>query len=116
MENRDIAGTIGIIVIVVLLFGFMGGGMMGFGGMGPWMMGGYFGQGYGLGGSILSLLFWVLILGGGALLVVWFGRQSSPSSSSRTGSEETALEILKRRFALGEITREQFEQMRRDLE
>lgn len=116
MENRDVAGTIGIIVVIVLLFGFMGGGMMGFGGMGSGMMGGYFGQGYGLGGGILSLLFWVLIIGGGVLLFLWFGGRSSPSPSSGTGGEGTALEILKRRFAAGEITKDQFEQMRRDLE
>ncbi len=38
-----------------------------------------------------------------------------PPQSSGGGGSETPLEILKRRFAMGEITKEEFEQMKSDL-
>ncbi len=38
-----------------------------------------------------------------------------PSDHGASGGE-SALDILKRRYASGEITREQYEQMRRDIE
>ena len=116
MQNRDVAIIVGVIIVVVLLFGLLGGGMMGFGGMWPGMMGGFNGPGYGLGGGVLMMLFWVLIIGGIVLLVAWLGRQTGSVPPTGTGQESTALEILKRRYARGEITREQFEQMRHDLE
>ena len=116
MQSRDVAITIGVILAVVLLFSLVGGGMMGFGGMWPGMMGGYYGPGYGLWGGVLMMLFWVLIIGGIVLLVAWLARQGGPTPLAGPGQESTALEILKRRYARGDITKEQFEQMRHDLE
>ncbi len=114
MQGRDLTIIVVAIAVVVLLFGLLGGGMMGFGGMWPGMMGGYYGPGFGMGG-VLMMLFWVLIVVGVVLLVAWLARQAGVSSAG-PGQESTALEILKRRYARGEITKEQFEQMRRDLE
>lgn len=42
----------------------------------------------------------------------WTGTSDAPRG---TGSPEAPLDILKRRYAAGEITHEQFEQTRRDL-
>ncbi|MGA7180131.1 MAG: SHOCT domain-containing protein [Thiobacillaceae bacterium] len=79
-------------------------------------MGGYgmFG-GYGAGFGWLFMLLWgVLIVGGVVMLVKWLGGSSSnPSSSIR---DRTALDILKERYARGELKREEFEQMKRDIE
>jgi putative membrane protein len=56
--------------------------------------------------------FWVLVIAGVVLLVKWIG-----SASDRSGRlRETALEVLKKRYAKGEIGREEFEQKKRDLE
>jgi putative membrane protein len=56
-------------------------------------------------------LFWALVLAGLVLLIRWLWVQARPTSRA----DESALEILKRRYARGEITREEFESIRRDL-
>jgi len=74
-------------------------------------------MGFGLIGVVLMILFW----GGLILGAVWLVRvvfQSDNQSGSRTQStqEQSARDILDRRYARGEITREQYEAMRKDLE
>ena len=86
--------------------GMSGGGMMG----GPGMMGG--GGMMMAAGWITMLLFWALVIVGIVALVRWIGAQGAPSPR---GSAGTALEILKRRYASGEITKEQYESMKRDI-
>lgn len=117
MQN---VGTIVIVVlIIVLLLVLLGGaGMMGFGMMGPGMMGGYGGYGGMMGGWgynpigwILALVFWVLIIGGVVWLVVWLAR-----SAGGTPRSDSAIEILRARYARGEITKEQFDEMKKNLE
>ena len=83
-------------------YGYGYGGMMG-----PWMMGGF-----GIGGMLLGVLFFALVIGGGVWLIQALPRGSGGASSPPS---ETPLEILKRRFASGEITKEQYEAMKRDL-
>ncbi len=84
-------------------FGRLGG--FGWGTMGSGMMGG----GYG----IVMLIFWVLILVGLVLLVKWILGLEGAAPGGRTG--EDAEEILRRRFARGEIDRAQFDDMMRAL-
>ena len=115
MQQRDIAIIIGVVVLVVLLAGILGGGMM----MGPWMMGpgmmGWGGFGFSPLWGIVMLIFWLLVIGGIVLLAVWLFRQFVPTEVAER-REGRALEILRERYARGEITREEYEQMRRDLE
>ena len=60
-------------------------------------------------GSVWMVFFWVA--------VAWFFlRFFSRGENETKGSSESALEIAKRRYAAGEITREQFEELRRDLQ
>jgi len=79
------------------------------------MMG--FGMGFGLLGLLIMLLFW----GGLIFLAVWLVRtifsNNSTHNSSTTQKREgsNALEILAQRYARGEITREQYEIMKRDI-
>ncbi len=107
------AKTILIVVAVVLgvllvVPSFAGVGMMG--AMGPGMMGGW-GRGWGGGlGGLGSLLFLALI-GGGVYLIVRALGGGSPSAPG----EETALDILKRRYARGEISKEEFEEKKQEL-
>lgn len=77
------------------------------------MMGG-FGFGGMLFGGLLMLAFWVLIIGGGVWLVVALARNNQGATTT-TGSAQTPLAILQARYAKGEIAKEQYDQMRRDL-
>jgi putative membrane protein len=69
----------------------------------------------GAGFGILMLLFWVVVVVALVLLIAALfsgsgNREASPSSS------ESALEILQKRYARGEIDKAQYDLMRRDLE
>lgn len=58
------------------------------------------------------MMFLILLLG---LAVVYFLLKKQGESRLVEASRETPLEILKRRYAKGEISREQFEEMKKDL-
>ena len=71
--------------------------------------------GMGLGGGLMMVLFWgALILGAVWLVRTLFpNRQQPPASAIRP--EASAEDILKQRYARGEISKEQYDQMHRDL-
>jgi len=74
------------------------------------MMGGDWGWGHMLFGSIAMVLFWgglILVI---VLLVRWLGDGRSPFGGPR---RKSAIDILEERFARGEIDREEFEERRR---
>ena len=74
------------------------------------MMDGY-GYGYGMmGGSywIIGLIFWILVLIGLVLLIKYLWEGGTKRGNS-------ALEILKKRYASGEISKEEFEEKKKDL-
>lgn len=110
------AVVIGIVLLIILGFGasllvpYTGGGY-GRGMMGPWMMGGF---GFPFFGGIMMLFFWVLLILGGVWLFQGFARGGGPAMWNAT-SRETPLDILKARYAKGEITKEQFDEMKRTL-
>jgi len=82
----------------------------GFAGRGcPWAWGR--GMMWGFPGGMF-MMFLILLLG---LAVVYFLLKKQGESRAVEVSRETPLDILKRRYAKGEITREQFEEMKKDL-
>lgn len=109
--NRGWLVVLAVVLLIMVLGPALGWGMMGWGMMGPGMMGGW-GVAVNPWWGILMMGFWVLILAGVGLIVGWLLRQA-PSGES---ASRRPLDILKERYARGEITREQYEQMRRDLE
>ena len=80
--------------------------------MGPGMMG----WGYGMGwvGMILMAAFWIAVIVGIIFLIRWVVI-STGTGGRGARSEESALEILKRRYARGEINKEEFEEKKKDL-
>lgn len=71
---------------------------------GDWSMG----WGMGL-GWLLMLLFWLLVIGGVVWLIVYLTRGQTRAAGP------SALEILKHRYARGEINKEEYEQRKKDL-
>ena len=66
---------------------------------------------YGWGGMGLGmLLFWGLLIAGIVVLM------RCSRGSGDCGREKSALDLLKERYARGEIEKEEFEQKKRDLE
>ena len=80
------------------------------------------GYGYGWQGMLwmgLGSLFWLVLLGLAIwLLVRWLSRTSHPATPSYPGNSPTpsAMEILRQRYARGEIDTETFQAMRARLE
>lgn len=70
------------------------------------MMGGF--------GGIGMILFWGLVIAGVIVLVRWLGA-FGPGGAPRS-AERTPLDILRERYAKGEIDQREFEQKRRDLD
>jgi putative membrane protein len=67
--------------------------------------------GFGIGGMFMRLLFLVAIG-----LLVYFIFQNQKKKSQTPPENEGPLDILKKRYARGEITKDEFESMRKDLE
>jgi putative membrane protein len=94
-----------------MIGGMMGGfgpGLCGFGAFGPF-------------GLILNLVITVGLIAGLVLLVTWLWRRLNPGgqtlapAQSQVGTATSPREILQFRYARGEITREQYQQMLTDL-
>ncbi len=69
--------------------------------MGPWMW-------------LISLAVFIGFIVVAVWIVRWIG-QGPPPRSTDTSQRDRALEILRERYARGEISREEFERMQRDL-
>jgi len=70
---------------------------------------GYYGNMFGLGGGIFMLIFWVAII----LLIVWIVKEMADKSGKE--SSDSALEILRQRYAKGEISKDEFETKKSEL-
>jgi putative membrane protein len=117
--NRNAWIGLGLVLLLALAaFSAFGGGMMGhapfegyggrpFVGAGPWFWG------FGLIGLVIRLAIWGGLIFLGMSL---FRRRAWRSGGYMSRSEASPLEILQRRYAAGEISREQFEEMRRVLD
>lgn len=74
------------------------------------MMGNYGNMfGWGFGGGIMMIIFWVAII----LLVVWTVKELAGKSGKE--SSDSALEILRQRYAKGEMSKEEFETKKSEL-
>jgi putative membrane protein len=106
-----VLGSAVLVLVVLPVFassGFLGGGSM----MGP---GGMMGQGWGFFG-IIWMLVPLLLLGGLVAVIVWAVTQLASGGHDATSAgvhDQSAEEILRQRFARGEIDTEEYEERRR---
>ena len=75
---------------------------------GPWLWG------WGILWMFMIMALWFLVLLGLALVVRWLWR-AGPRIGTVQPPEESAMEILKKRYARGQIDKEEFEAKKRDL-
>ncbi|PIP29715.1 electron transporter RnfE [Candidatus Jorgensenbacteria bacterium CG10_big_fil_rev_8_21_14_0_10_54_38] len=68
-----------------------------------------YGGGWGWGGTLMMFLWWMFVIIALVTLVQWFTRRSSCYGGDK------ALEILKERYARGEIDKKEFEEKKEDL-
>ena len=81
------------------------------------MMGGGMMGGFGLFGGLIGLIFNLLIIVGIVVLIVWAVKRFSGGAlnSNQIFGSQSPREILQARYARGELTREQYQQMLQDL-
>ena len=77
---------------------------MGPGMMGSWGMGGF--------GMIFMMVFWVLAIVGLIFIVKWLIQAATGQKGNVDNNSSRAIEILKERFARGEIDKAEFEAKR----
>jgi len=78
------------------------------GGFWPGMMG-YGGFGWGIFGIIFMFLFWALLITALVYLIKYI------SSDKQKSQEDEAMKILNERYARGEVSKEEFEKMKKDI-
>lgn len=94
-QNKSVWVWVLVAVALLFLFGSFG-------------MGGYGMMGYGMGfGFIFMLIFWGLI--------IWIVVALINARQFNKNDNLDSLTILKRRYAKGEITKKQFEEMKKEL-
>ncbi len=99
---------IAVLVVVPIVLGAISGWRYGYGMMGPWMMGGFGWEGF---MPIIMIVFWGLVIWGIVALVRGLSRGDADSATQA----DSALEILKKRYARGEITKQEYEERKKDL-
>lgn len=72
---------------------------------------GWFGSGGGIAMGLM-MLFWLLLMVGFIVMIIAVVRQVIQPHGTAT---ESAVDILKKRYARGEISKEEFDRMRQDL-
>jgi putative membrane protein len=72
-------------------------------------------MGYGMGGgwSIIMMAFWIAVIVGIIFLIRWV--VLSTDRKHATKAEDSSLQILKNRYAKGEINKEEYEKIKSDI-
>jgi putative membrane protein len=105
---------LGIVIVILIVLPFALRPMMGWQGdrlwgtMGPGMMGSY---GFGFLMPVVMIVFWGLIIWGIVAMVRYFATHNRGVPDQN----DSALEILKRRYAKGEISKQEYEEKKKDL-
>jgi len=83
---------------------------------GPWGMHMMWGS-WGIGMMLMMFLFWAAVIVAIVFFVRWLLTTGNPGrQTAEERPTESALDILKKRYARGEISKQEFEEMRRDIQ
>ncbi len=102
---------VAVLIVVPLIIGLVGGRGgygYGYGMMGPWMMGGFAGMWF---MPIIMIVFWGLVIWG----IVALARGAGSGCCGTSSQPDSALEILKKRYARGEISKQEYEDRKKYL-
>lgn len=100
-----------VFLFVLLLFtAISASGCCPYGPTGVWGNGPMMNYGFGYGGMFMWLIF-LIVLG----VAIYFIIQASKSKEISGPAQETPLDIIKKRYAKGEITKEEFDRLKNDL-
>jgi putative membrane protein len=91
-----------------------------FGNFGPMHMWGTYGDGVGWGavgllGGVVMILWWVLVAVAIVVFIRWLMRQGQGGHGGHGDHQKSPMEILKERYAKGEIDKAEFEEKKKDL-
>lgn len=117
--NRKVSTLLSVVISIALIMGaiwFLFYHQNSFGyGNGQWIMPHHMTIG-GAGMGIIMILFWVAVIAAIAIVIsgIFSGRQSTGGSDNQ--SYPNALEILKSRYARGEIDKTQYQSMKQELQ
>ncbi len=71
------------------------------------------GSGFGVIGMLFGLFVTLLFIVGVVVLIVWIVKQFAPGGTSMNQSNDNALKILNERFAKGDISKEEYADMKK---
>jgi len=108
-EERKYYLALSLTMIISVLVSCAGEGYHGSQGPGSWWHMMHYGFGYG--GMFMWIIF-LIVIG----VLIYFILQAQKTKGRTPTQEESPLDILKRRYANGEIAREEYERMKKDLE
>lgn len=103
--NEDVGGMMGSGIMNMI----MGPGGMNM--MGTNMMGSSMGSGSWWLWGIVGMLFWIVLLVALVLLIIWLYK----NITGKATKNDSALEILKKRFAKGDITKKEFDELKKEV-
>ena len=73
------------------------------------------GFGFGIGGLIGMVLVWILLIAGSVWLIKALFSGNIKKTSENKDQEEQAIEILNKRYARGELNKDEYDVMKNDL-
>jgi len=110
MKTYTVFSIAGLIIVTLLIGGTASANSGGFGSFSGAMMGGF--RPF----LIWRIVMWIVVLGVIGVIVWLIVRTQKQHGGRGSLQEESPLDIVKGRYARGEITREEFENLKRDLQ
>lgn len=71
---------------------------------------------WGIAMLLAMILFWILIIAALAYSVSWLARRDSSRDDRSLDTHQQPIDILRERYARGEISKEEFDEIKKDLE